>query len=433
VSRQLDYIARENPSRDLRVLVQDPRIGLVLADAIAQAQSILHVAVLDTNGVAVAHSLSAEVGKEMAHHPPIPHAQNLVQSIAALWDLRKIGQNYEHDTALVVDGHPFAMVRIVVTRTFLWESVKEALRHGLVIAVVVFSVAIAAGAVLSRVAVGRIQALEAGVAAIREGRFESEIPETGAEEFRRLVRELNLLGAQMSRARSESGRTGVDQTRLLVRLGEMAAGVAHELRDPLQTLSLELDAVLRAAKGAPAVEEHVKEARRKVNRLDRAIRGFLTVARLRPPTSEPLDIDALLREVHDELEPDANLAGLELVRERSDEALNTRGDKQVLRQALHNLVKNSIQAQPTRDGRVVLRCGRSNGSIWMSVEDTGPGMSPAVLEKAFDLFFTTKSDGTGVGMALVRQAVELHGGDVEVRSRPDEGTVVTMRLPAGMS
>jgi signal transduction histidine kinase len=58
-------------------------------------------------------------------------------------------------------------------------------------------------------------------------------------------------------------------------------------------------------------------------------------------------------------------------------------------------------------------------------------MSPAVLEKAFDLFYTTKSEGTGVGMALVRQAAELHGGNVDVRSRPDDGTVVTVRLPGG--
>ena len=340
VSRQLDFIARENPSRDLHVLVQDPRLGLVFADALAHARSVLHVAVLDTNGVAVAHSLNTEIGRQMARHPPIPRAQNLLQSVAALWEFRKVGQNYEHDTSLSVDGRPFAVVRIVVTRTFLWESVKEALSHGLVIAVVVFSVAIALGAVLSHVAVGRIRTLEAGVAAIREGRFESAIPESGADEFRRLVRELNLLGAQVGRARADGGRGGVDQTRLLVRLGEMATGVAHELRDPLQTLSLELDAVRHAAKGSPAVEEHVREARRKVDRLDRAIRGFLTVARLRPPRSEPLDLGLLLEEVHSELEPDANLAGLDLACERNEEALPARGDKQVLRQALHNLVKN---------------------------------------------------------------------------------------------
>ncbi len=434
VSRQLDFVARENPSPDLKILVQDPRLGLVLADAVAHAQSVLHVAVCDTNGVAVAHSLGTEIGQRMARLPPIPRARNLVQSFAALWDLRKAGQHYEHETPLVFGEHPFAAVRIIVTQTFLWESVMEALRHSLVIAVVFFSVAIAAGAVLSRIAVGHIRDLEAGVAAIREGRFESAIPESGAEDFRRLVREVNLLGAEIGRERSDSSQVRVDQGRLLMRLGEMATGVAHELRDPLQTLSLELDAVLREARGRPEVEEHVKEARKRVDRLDRAIRGFLTVARLRPAATEPLDVDGLLREVHDELEPDANLAGLglELVRE-NDTALRTRGDKQVLRQALHNLVKNSIQAQPTKDGKVVLRCGRAAGSIWMSVADTGPGMSPAELEKAFDLFYTTKSDGTGVGMALVRQAVELHGGDVEVHSQPNEGTVVTMRLPARVS
>ena len=439
VRRQLDFLLRERPGSPLDSLVVDPRVQLVLADAIAQASSILHVAVCDPSGVAVAHSVGTEIGKPVERHPPIPRAANLAQSFAVAWGLRRSGQLYAYDTPLVVDARPFATIRVVVTQTFLWESVKDSLRHGLLVAVAVFSVAIGIGVVLSRIAVGRMRVLEAGVTAIREGRFETAIPESGAEEFRRLARELNLLGEQFKREREAGGRAGpgaaaaaqdrADRSQVLMRLGEMATGVAHELRDPLQTLSLDLDAVRVAARGDPEVNVHVGRALAKVQQLDRAIRGFLAIARLRPPSAEAVDVDDVVREIHADLEADANLAGLELERDCGTPPLRTSGDREVLRQAVRNLVRNSIQALPSRDGRIVLRCRREGDRLSVSVADTGPGMPPEILEKAFDLFYTTKDDGTGVGLALVRQAVELHGGAVDVRSEPGEGTVVTLQLP----
>jgi signal transduction histidine kinase len=134
-----------------------------------------------------------------------------------------------------------------------------------------------------------------------------------------------------------------------MRLGEMATGVAHELRDPLQTLSLDLDALRVAARGEPEVDAHVRRAMGKVQQLDRAIRGFLAIARLRPPTAEPVDVSDVLGEVHADLEADANLAGLELERDLPQAPLCTSGDREVLRQALRNLVRNAIQALPSAD------------------------------------------------------------------------------------
>jgi signal transduction histidine kinase len=436
VRRQLDFLLRESPGRGLRELALDPRLSLVLTDAIVQASSVLHVAVCDTNGIAVAHTLAAEIGTRMEPHRPIPRARNLLESFGVLWGLRRTGRRYEMETPLVVEDRPFATIRVVVPRTFLWGSVTDSLRHGLVVAVVVFFVAIGAGVALSRIAVGRVRQLEEGVTAIREGRFETAIPESGAEEFRRLARELNLLGEQYRKERRGGAADGgggpgseADPSRVLMRLGEMATGVAHELRDPLQSLSLELDAVSAAARGNPEVESHVSEALRKVGRLDRAIRAFLTIVRLRPTRIAPLDVGTLVREVRNEMEGDANVAGLDLVMEEDSSPLSIAGDAEVLRHALRNVVRNSIQAQPSRDGRIVLRCGRDGGTIHVSVADAGPGIPESDLRRVFDLFYTTKPDGTGVGLALVRQAVEMHGGEVAVRSSPNEGTVVTMQLP----
>ncbi len=436
VRRELDLLAREHEGEALRSYAREPRLALVLADAIAQAVTVLHVAVTDPDGVAVAHSLGSEVGKPVQEHPPIPRAGNLAESFATLWALRQPGQLWSYTTALVRDDRPFASIHVVVTRAFLWEAVKESFRRGLLVAVVVFSLAIAAGVVLSRLAVREVRTLEAGLAAIREGRLDAEIPESGAEEFRRLARELNLLREQFrrDRDRAPAGRADPagpagDPARVLMRLGEMAAGVAHELRDPLQSLSLELDAA-RAVSTGGEVDEHLAGARSKVQRLDRVIRGFLTIARLRPPASKPLDVAALARSVCRESEGDADLAGLALEGPDAAGPLWAVGDEEVLRQALRNVVHNAIQATPSRDRRIVLRAERAGDRISVAVADTGPGMSPEQLERAFDLFYTTKKDGTGVGLPLVRQAVEMQGGDVDIRSAPGEGTTVTLRFPA---
>jgi len=88
-----------------------------------------------------------------------------------------------------------------------------------------------------------------------------------------------------------------------------------------------------------------------------------------------------------------------------------------------------MQAQPSRDGRIVLRTRFEGGWVCIAVEDTGPGIPAEDLEHVFDLFFTTRERGSGVGLPLVRQTVELHGGDVRIASTPGSGTQVTIRLP----
>jgi signal transduction histidine kinase len=547
VRRQLDLLARESPGADLATLATDPRLQLVLGDAVVHASSILHLAVCDPDGVVVAHSMASRVGERVTRGLPLPVAEDLRESFRALWELRRPEQVYERFTPLTTEGRPFASIQALVSGAFLRDGIRQAFWTGVAVSLVVLTVAIVAGALVTRLAFGRLRVLEEGVAALREGRFEEAIPETGADEFGRIARELKLLGEQFQRERRESGasrtlwraadllgdgivavgaadevilvnasacgvlgldgsgavgrrlsdllppghpvralcrqlRAGgerslsvrlredgggdgslavghriedaegsdpgilielkpakdqaalhslVDQSRVLTRLGELATGVAHELRDPLQTLSLDLDAVATATAREPELEPYVRSAKQKVARLDRAIRGFLTIARMRPPAFERVDLNALLTQLRQEMEPDANLAGLELDVDLGPEEASIDGDALALRQAIQNVVRNSILALPSRHGRIVLRSRRDRDRISVSVTDSGPGIPPEALNKVFDLFYTTREEGTGVGLALVRQAVEMHGGDVVIRSESGAGTVVTLNLPLG--
>jgi signal transduction histidine kinase len=433
VRRQLDQIAAASPGASLPTVAADAGLQLVLADALAQAPSVLHVAVCDTNRVAVAHSLPTRVGRAVERRPPLPRVENLGESFPQLWQLRPRG-HFETSTPLTRDGLPYASIIVIVSGSFLWDSVEQSFWRGVVVSLVVLSVVIGIVIGLSRIVVGRVRTLEAGVAAFREGRFDDPIPESGADEFSRLARELNLLGEQFRR-QQRGGRNQttlhdlVDQTRVLMHLGQMAAGVAHEIRNPLQALTLELDALSQIAGSTPEIEPHVRAASQKVQRLDLAIRGFLRIARLRPRVVERIDLNQLLAEIRNELENDAILAGLELVVDPAPEPAEVDGDREVFRQAISNLVQNAIEALPSQDGRIVLRCRRGPGGTRLSVADTGPGIRPQDREKVLELFYTTREKGTGVGLAIVRQTAEMYGGRVQIEAGPAGGTVVTMALP----
>jgi signal transduction histidine kinase len=541
VRRQLDLVANASPGAGLEAAADDPGLQLVLADALADAKSVLHVAVCDTNRVAVAHSLPTLAGRVVERRPHLPRIKNLGESFPELWRLQPHG-HFETSTPLSRDGEPFASIVVVVTGTFLWDSVQEAFWRGVVVSLVVLSVVIGVVIVLSRVVVGRVRTLEAGVVAFREGRFDDPIPESGADEFSRLAHELNLLGEQFRReqrrgarrpgraedflgegilalgaedevilvnrpaaellglerdgavgrrlgelvttdhpvralceklrtsserslsvplppnGRSDMVAVGhrieepdepdpsilieiksakdqaalhnlVDQTRVLMHLGQMAAGVAHEIRNPLQALTLELDALSEVAGDEPGVEKHVRGALQKVRRLDLAIRGFLKIARLRPRLVERIELNGLLDEIRSELETDAILAGLELEMDPCPEPATVDGDREVLRQAISNLVQNAIEAQPSADGRIVIGCRPASEGVRVSVTDTGPGIPPEDRQKVLELFYTTREEGTGVGLAIVRQTAEMYGGSVEIDAGPGGGTAVTLTLP----
>jgi signal transduction histidine kinase len=179
----------------------------------------------------------------------------------------------------------------------------------------------------------------------------------------------------------------------------------------------------------PAVMKHVGVIGAEIRRLDEVVQGFLKFSRPEELNLEPTDLSALVSEVAEVVDPQAVDAGVQVVVECPPDLPRISGDRPVLRQALLNLALNACQAMPNGGtlrfrGRVV-----ADRRVSLTVEDTGVGIPPEHLPRIFDLYFTTREQGSGIGLSMVYRAIQLHDGSIEVQSTPGHGTVFTLTLP----
>jgi len=213
-------------------------------------------------------------------------------------------------------------------------------------------------------------------------------------------------------------------------LGQLTATVAHELRNPLSSIRNTVFSInVAVADKGLKLERPLARMERGIARCDRIITDLLDFTRMRELKRAPLVVDPWLAEVLDEHKMPGGIA---LVRRLATPGVRVSADLERMRRVVINLVDNAIQAMPEPNGRerqVTVATRLVDGRFELAVEDTGAGISPDVLPKVFEPLFSTKSFGTGLGLATVKQIVEEHGGGIDIASEVGRGTRVTVRLP----
>ena len=224
------------------------------------------------------------------------------------------------------------------------------------------------------------------------------------------------------RCNNESSRPAHGLTRELV----------HEIRNPLNSVNLNLqileeDLSAENPSSPSDLQKRVGRIRREVERLDRILTDFRRYANLPPLMFETCDLAVLIEEVLDFNEPEAQKQNVQV--KRDIQALPPiQLDQSQFKQALLNLIINGVQAMED-GGTLTVRAKPLNEEIQIDVEDTGQGIEPEQFDKIFDLFISTKAEGTGVGLTIVKQIIEGHGGRVNVESNPGQGTKFSILLP----
>jgi signal transduction histidine kinase len=265
----------------------------------------------------------------------------------------------------------------------------------------------------------------------------------------------NFTGAMLV-ARNLGFMTQVHSTlnysRKLAALGRLMAGVAHEVKNPLNAMTIHLELMknklARAAVpvGAPAsvgaadrgpqpaprspdIDRHLDIISKEIQRLDQVVSGFLRFARPDELKLQPTQLANVVSDVVTTVTPEAERMKVTVKQECPPGLPAINADQAMLRQALLNLALNACQAMPD-GGTLRITCrAASRGRVEVDVDDTGVGIPPENLEKIFDLYFTTKERGTGIGLSMVYRIVQLHDGEVEVQSTPGSGTRFRLSFP----
>ena len=220
----------------------------------------------------------------------------------------------------------------------------------------------------------------------------------------------------------------LERHKKLSAMGEMAAGLAHQLRTPLATALLYAANLAKDGLRDADRLRFSERIRERLHYLERMIQEMLMFVRGEAVGEEIFDLDALLQELAQIMEPQMTGRGVRFATAGSAAGRRLRGGRKALSGALLNLLENALQAcEP--GGAVALEVEVRGGDATVRVRDDGCGIAPEVQERLFEPFFTTRQEGTGLGLAIARSVVEAHGGAVRVESAPGEGSTFTVRLP----
>jgi signal transduction histidine kinase len=227
-------------------------------------------------------------------------------------------------------------------------------------------------------------------------------------------------------ARTVSAERSLAHTEKLAAIGELAARIAHEIRNPAAAARSLAQQLVRDG----VHEEEMAVILEELERVERRVQELLRFARRESPRAEPVDVSALVRATLKSFQPRFDACGVGVDVAAAD-GLVVEGDGEGIRQVLVNLIGNAVDAMAeTRGPRTLgieVRDGR--GTVLIAVSDSGPGVPGETLERLFDPFFSNKPQGTGLGLAIVKRAVEVHGGRVVAESRPGAGMTFRVELP----
>jgi len=220
-------------------------------------------------------------------------------------------------------------------------------------------------------------------------------------------------------------------------IGRLTQAVAHEIRNPLNVINLSIDHV--ATKYAPEDEKRREQLNRilssirdEVARLKRLVNDLLNYGRPARLAVETVDIRKLVDETISLVQPQADEQGVQVTLEGDPEPVEIRGDRERLKSCFSNIAINALQAMPG-GGQLHASVARRDGSVEVTMSDTGVGIGEEALSKIFEPYFSTKQAGFGLGLAVTRAIVEEHQGSIEVRSEPLRGATFTVKLPAADS
>jgi PAS domain S-box-containing protein len=216
----------------------------------------------------------------------------------------------------------------------------------------------------------------------------------------------------------------------LAAMGELTAGVAHEVRNPLGIIRATVQLLEESNCDQERIHEASSVVKQEIDRLDKVIKALLDFGRPSTPTLQSTDVNEVISDVVLFTRKFASRSNVEIVEQLADRIPPVMADPDQIKQVAVNLISNAVQAMEDSGGTITISTGVDGGFVEMSVADDGPGIPADRVGRVFDPFYSTRDDGTGLGLTIVHRIVDEHDGHIEVDSEPGRGTTFTVSLPA---
>ncbi len=212
-------------------------------------------------------------------------------------------------------------------------------------------------------------------------------------------------------------------------ISRISGGVAHEVKNPLNAILLHVEvAKSKLARGDSAIEPQMDIISREIVRLDRVVKTFLDFTRPVELNLVTAPLQQFVEEIVELARPQAAASKIRINVEHQVEGVEVRMDRDLLKQAVLNIVVNAMQAMP-EGGELRFEAVGTEDTAEIRISDTGPGIPPELRDKIFRLYFTTRKEGSGIGLAMAFRFVQLHDGTIDFTSEPGKGTTFSIRLP----
>lgn len=318
------------------------------------------------------------------------------------------------------------------------SGIRMLIRLGSAITLGAFVLSFAMAAYLSHLVIHPITKLVIAIQEVGRGNFNKRITVTSSDEIGQLTQGFNVMADSLAKSVEERERaqSRALQSEKMVAVGQLAAGVAHEINNPLGII---LGFAQSAAKRIPDTDVlslPIKSIEREALRCRNLVQNLLTFSRQKKSQHEVMDLNEAITSTLDLVAAQARLKSVDIITELS--ALPAfAGDKNQLQQIIINLCGNAIDAMPL-GGKIIIRTKQlgvgDNKQALLEISDTGSGVSREIQDKIFNPFFTTKEvgQGTGLGLSLVYEIVQSHRGKIEVRSEEGQGTTFAILFPLGL-
>lgn len=425
-------VAAEDTTGDLATALKNDSGLRSILEASLYSNTVTFAAITDPQGLIIAHNDPdpAIAGKPLAAYGPLRELKELTD-LGPIQQLRAVytrgGGTYDVRKDLhLAGGTAFGSIHVGVSTLLIRKQMTAALLQLVRPILALLAGTVFVAMLLANVILRPISVISSGVARLGRGEFDAAVDLPDDAEFRDVSESMRAIGARLAAGGDASHK---DANRL-VALSRLSAGIAHEIKNPLNAMSIHLELLRTQMSGSREATEYLAVITGQLRRLDDVVQTFLKFSRPEQLALKPTSLLAMLNDIQHIAEAEGESAGVRVIVECPADLPDVRADASSLQNALLNLALNGCQAMPN-GGTLRIAAARAPGNkVAITVTDSGVGIPADQLDKIFNLYFTTKEGGSGIGLAMVYRTIQMHDGDIKVESAPGRGTTFTVTLTA---